>query len=71
MLFADKKRLEVTLPALDAAGGPASVGFLIAHLCSTAMTDGRKDLFVLEEHLCVSFSAPFPFLHLFVYTCTD
>lgn len=49
MLFADQKKLEVQLPAQDSKGQPATVGFLIAHLCATAMTDGRKDLFVLEE----------------------
>ncbi|CAK7224092.1 Ubiquitin-related modifier 1 [Sporothrix curviconia] len=52
MLFADQKRLDLQLPAVDASGRPATVGFLIAHLCATAITDGRKDLFVLDgDHL--------------------
>ncbi|CAK7272898.1 Ubiquitin-related modifier 1 [Sporothrix epigloea] len=52
MLFADQKRLDLRLPAADSLGRPATVGFLIAHLCATAMTDGRKDLFVADgDHL--------------------
>ncbi|ERS95722.1 ubiquitin-related modifier URM1 [Sporothrix schenckii 1099-18] len=52
MLFADQKRLDMQLPVLDTQGQPATVGFLISHLCATAMSDGRKDLFVLEaDHL--------------------
>ncbi|CAK7269000.1 Ubiquitin-related modifier 1 [Sporothrix epigloea] len=52
MLFGDQKRLELCLPAVDSSGNPATVGFLIAHLCASTMTDGRKDLFVLDgDHL--------------------
>lgn len=53
MLFADRRRHELSVPAQDADGKPASVGSLIDHLCNHVMQDGRKDLFVLEGNLYV------------------
>ncbi|OAA61695.1 Ubiquitin-related modifier 1 [Niveomyces insectorum RCEF 264] len=51
MLFSDERRLELALPATDeATGRPATVGFLIDYLCRHAMTDSRKDLFVLDDN---------------------
>lgn len=53
MLFGDQKTLAVQLPARDSTGQPATVGSLIGHLAATAMTDGRRDLFVLEDGAAV------------------
>ncbi len=51
MLFANEKRVDVALPALDAAGRPATVETLIGVLCRQTMCDSRQELFVLEGHL--------------------
>lgn len=53
MLFADERRLKLTLPATDEQGRPSNIAFLIDHLCQKAMKDTRKELFVLDGHLYV------------------
>jgi len=54
MLFSNQRRHSLSLPAKDASGKPATVAFLIDHLCEMTMRDGRKELFVLDNHLYVS-----------------
>ena len=54
MLFSNQRRHSLSLPAKDAGGKPATVAFLIDHLCQTTMKDARKELFVLDNHLYVS-----------------
>lgn len=54
MLFSDQREHSVTLPAKDKDGQPATVAFLIRHLCQHVMKDTRKELFVLDNHLYVS-----------------
>lgn len=51
MLFSNKKRHSLSIPAVDKDGKPATVAFLIDHLCRDTMKDNRKELFVLDEHL--------------------
>lgn len=53
MLFDDKKCHSIDLPTADAAGKP-TLAFLIRYLCNHLMTDPRKELFVLDDHMCVS-----------------
>ncbi|KAL2118356.1 hypothetical protein VTJ04DRAFT_8016 [Mycothermus thermophilus] len=51
MLFDNKRRHEVTLPAVDSAGKPVTMAFLIDYLCTNLMKDPRVDLFVLDKHI--------------------
>ncbi|ELQ39109.1 hypothetical protein OOU_Y34scaffold00514g26 [Pyricularia oryzae Y34] len=51
MLFADRRRLQLTVPKSDDRGKPLTIAALIDHLCQHEMNDGRKDLFVLDGHL--------------------
>lgn len=53
MLFDDEKRLSITLPAVTADGKPATIAFLIEHLCENFMKDPRKELFLLDNHMYV------------------
>lgn len=51
MLFSDQRHHKLTIPALDKAGKAVTIAYLIDHLCEHAMTDSRKDLFVLEGRM--------------------
>lgn len=51
MLFSDKRRHSLSIPAADKDGKSATVAFLIDYLCRHTMKDSRKELFVLDEHL--------------------
>ncbi len=57
MLFSDQRLHSLALPAHDKDGQPATIAFLIAHLCQEVMNDTRKELFVLDDHLYVSNAA--------------
>ena len=54
MLFSDQRRHQLSIPARDGDGKPATVAFLIDYLCKNTMRDSRQELFVLDKHLCVS-----------------
>lgn len=64
MLFDDEKRHAVALPAATPDGKPATIAFLIKHLCENVMKDTRKELFVLDDHMYVpthdSIGSPVP-----------
>lgn len=49
ILFANKKKCSVDLPAKDESGKTANVAFLVRHLCDHMMKDPRKELFVLDD----------------------
>lgn len=51
MLFSDQRQHSVVLPAMDKAGQPSNIGYLIDHLCEHLMNDTRKELFILDDHL--------------------
>ncbi|KAH6652195.1 ubiquitin-related modifier 1 [Truncatella angustata] len=51
MLFSDKRRHSLCIPAVSKDDKPADVAFLIDYLCQNTMKDSRKELFVLDEHL--------------------
>lgn len=51
MLFSDKRRHSLAIPAVDKGGNPATIAFLIDYLCRNTMKDSRKELFVLDDHL--------------------
>jgi hypothetical protein len=58
MLFDNKRRHSVSLPAADSSGKPANIAFLIDYLCRNLMKDPRADLFVLDNHMYVLPCAP-------------
>ena len=60
MLFSDKRRHTVAIPAKDKDGKPATIASLIDFLCKNTMKDSRKELFVLDKHLYVWFTALHP-----------
>lgn len=63
MLFADERHHSLTIPSTDKDGSPSTIAYLIDYLCENVMKDTRKDLFVLDGHLCVPFvfsSLPLP-----------
>ncbi len=51
MLFSDQKKHSVSIPATDKEGRPATIAFLIDHLCKNTMKDPRQELFVLDNHM--------------------
>jgi ubiquitin related modifier 1 len=55
MLFSNRRRHAVSLPAIDGAGRPANIAFLIDYLCKNLMKDPRTDLFVLDNHMYVHY----------------
>ena len=48
MLFADQRRLDVSLPARDDADQPATVAHLVRHLLARELRDSREELFVVD-----------------------
>jgi len=57
MLFSDKRRHSLVIPAKDKDGKAANVAFLMGYLCTKVMKDSRKELFMLDNHLYVSFDS--------------
>lgn len=51
MLFSDQRQHKITVPKQDESGKNVTVGWLVNYLCQTLMTDGRKELFVLDDHV--------------------
>lgn len=51
MLFSNQRRHSLDVPAADDEGNKSNIGFLVRHLCSTALKDPRTDLFVLDHHI--------------------
>ncbi|KAH8881511.1 ubiquitin-related modifier 1 [Thozetella sp. PMI_491] len=51
MLFADKKRHSLSIPAKDKDGRSTNIAYLIDYLCKNTMRDPRQELFVLDNHI--------------------
>ncbi|EON96690.1 putative ubiquitin related modifier 1 protein [Phaeoacremonium minimum UCRPA7] len=51
MLFSDKRKHSIGIPATKADGTPVDIAYLIDYLCQYTITDKRKELFVLDKHL--------------------
>ena len=49
MLFSNKRKHHIVIPAQNDNGQPANVAYLVDYLCQNVMKDPRKDLFVLED----------------------
>lgn len=48
-LFSNQRKINLSLPARDHMEEPASMNFLIRHLCEHHLTDHRKEFFVLDD----------------------
>lgn len=48
MLFDNKNKLKVSVPATGHHGSPANIKFLVCYLCENFMRDPRKELFVVD-----------------------
>ncbi|KAF2743389.1 ubiquitin-like protein [Sporormia fimetaria CBS 119925] len=48
MLFANERKLSLSLPTKDKEGNHVNVAYLIDYLCEKEMKDPRRDLFVLD-----------------------
>lgn len=53
MLFSDQRVHKLSIPAHDTDGKAVTISYLIEHLCENVMRDNRKELFVLDDHMCV------------------
>ncbi|KAE8348233.1 ubiquitin-related modifier 1 [Aspergillus coremiiformis] len=51
MLFSNKHKHSVTLPAQLNDGGRPNISFLLEHLVENVMKDERKELFILEGNV--------------------
>jgi ubiquitin related modifier 1 len=49
MLFSDKRKHKVSVPATQEDEQPSTVAFLIRWLCENLMKDPRKEMFVLDD----------------------
>ena len=56
MLFSDQRKHSLSVPAKDDKGNAVTVGWLVHHLCEEVMKDTRKEMFVLDGHVYVSYS---------------
>ncbi|KAI4144434.1 MAG: hypothetical protein L6R39_004184 [Caloplaca ligustica] len=49
MLFSNKRKHCVSLPAIDENGGASNLAYLVRYLCNQLMNDCRKELFVSDD----------------------
>lgn len=48
MLFSNKRKHSIEIPAVDEDGSPSNVAYLVRYLVQNTMKDHRKELFVLD-----------------------
>jgi ubiquitin related modifier 1 len=48
MLFDNKRKLSITVPAKGKDGSNTTIADLVRHLCDNVMKDPRKELFILD-----------------------
>lgn len=51
MLFGNKRRHDISIPAKLESGKKPTIAFLIQYLVDKVMEDPRKELFVLDGHV--------------------
>jgi Urm1 (Ubiquitin related modifier) len=49
MLFGNKNKHKVSIPAKDVDGLPVNIKYLVAYICQNIMQDSRKELFVVDD----------------------
>lgn len=52
-LFANQRKINLSLPAYDENGHAANMDFLIRHLYEQHLADPRKEFFVLDDTVLV------------------
>jgi Urm1 (Ubiquitin related modifier) len=58
MLFENKNKHKINIPANDPQGSPTNIKSLVHHLCDNVMRDSRKELFVVDGSVYSSFFRP-------------
>lgn len=48
MLFDNKNKHKISIPAKDPNGSAANIEFLVSYLCNNLLKDSRKELFVVD-----------------------
>ena len=51
MLFSNKRKHSVSLPARLSDGNPPNIAYLLQYLVENVMKDERKELFILEDNV--------------------
>ena len=54
MLFDNKNKHKISIPARDEKYAPVNVAYLVRHLCDKVMKDSRRELFVVDNAVYVS-----------------
>ena len=49
ILFSNKRKHVISIPAQDGNKQPSNVAFLIQYLCDNLMDDPRRDMFVIDD----------------------
>lgn len=49
MLFSNKNKHKISIPAKDHHGSPANIKFLVGYMCDNIMEDSREELFVVDD----------------------
>jgi len=53
MLFGNERTHKISLPSKADDGSKPNIGYLVDYLCKDVMEDNRKELFVMENSVCV------------------
>lgn len=51
MLFADQRNHALSVPTKDEEGKEVTIGWLVRYLCEEVMSDSRKEMFMLDDHV--------------------
>lgn len=54
LLFSNRRKHQVALPTTDENGKSANLAFLVRYLCENLMVDRRKEMFVVEGTVSVT-----------------
>lgn len=54
MIFSNQRNHKILLPSKDEEENPANVAFLIRYLCDNLMQKQKKELFILDDSVCVA-----------------
>ena len=54
LLFSNRRKHQIALPNTDENGQPANLAFLVRYLCENLLVDRRKEMFVVEGTVLVT-----------------
>lgn len=55
MLFSNRRKHSLPLPAVDEKGGASNLAYLVRYLCDNLMSGCKKELFVLHDTVFVDY----------------